>query len=150
MSLEMNDAAACNEFKREAVFLFTVQKKKIKNRFFLMPLTCSLYALIKNHSTDLLSSIYLGFNIFKNRRIIMHISWLVLIVIRVQFITFPRSILTCKERTTWPVSINQIESKLITSIFWFWHTCNVRIKMLSMSSRPGRKNINEVHGFVTL
>ena len=75
MSLEMNNAAACNEFKREEVFLFTVQKKKIKNSIFLMPLTCSLYALIKNYSTDLVfSSIYLGFNIFKNRRIIMHIS----------------------------------------------------------------------------
>ena len=47
MSLEMNDAAACNEFKREAVFLFTMQNKKIKNRFFLMPRTCSLYALIE-------------------------------------------------------------------------------------------------------
>ena len=35
MSLEMNNAAAYNEFKREEVFLFTVQKKKIKNRFFL-------------------------------------------------------------------------------------------------------------------
>ena len=52
MSLEMNNAAACNEFKREEVFLFTVQKKKIKNSIFLMPLTCSLYALIKNYSTD--------------------------------------------------------------------------------------------------
>ena len=52
MSLEMNNAAACNEFKREAIFLFTLQKKKIKNRFFLMPLTCSLCALIKNYSTN--------------------------------------------------------------------------------------------------
>ena len=55
MSLEMNNAAACNEFKREEVFLFTVQKKKIKNRFFLMPLACCLYTLIKNYSTDLSS-----------------------------------------------------------------------------------------------
>ena len=53
MSLEMNNAAACNEFKREEVFLFTVQKKKIKNSIFLMPLTCSLYTSIKNYSTDL-------------------------------------------------------------------------------------------------
>ena len=59
MSLEMNNAAACNEFKREEVFLFTVQKKKIKNSIFLMPLTCSLCALIKNYSTNF-SSIYLG------------------------------------------------------------------------------------------
>ena len=83
MSLEMNDAAACNEFKREAVFLFTMQNKKIKNRFFLMPRTCSLYTLIEIslsisqyqiQNCLVFSSIYLGFNIFKNRRIIMHIS----------------------------------------------------------------------------